>query len=223
VLLARWLVLLGADGIRDRKILELGCGVGVVSVTAARLAGRAGVEGGPVVACTDGDKKTVGLMTKNLALNGVSAMAGQLLWGDADPSFDGLCRSTWPAAFGANAVPAFDFILAGDVLYKSHLPALFFETVRRYLAPGGMLALCHVPRNGVEHDMVVRAISEAGLEMKEGDAAGKYGGLFAGHGVEKSGGCFSGTELPEECPIEDAVRARIYIVRREATSAEEEP
>lgn len=68
----------------------------------------------------------------------------------------------------------FDCILAGDVLYKSNLPLLFFQTVSRYLSrkADSALYLCHIPRAGITHERVVRAAQDAGLIIEEFDDVG---------------------------------------------------
>lgn len=57
----------------------------------------------------------------------------------------------------------FDFIIAGDVLYKHDLLPLFFGTVTAFLKKTGTLYLCHIPRNNVTHDMVQEFATEAGF------------------------------------------------------------
>lgn len=91
----------------------------------------------------------------------------------------------------------FDFVLAGDVLYKQSLLTPFLGTVQEMLARGGQLFLCHVPRAGVTYDIVEQAFLEAGFVFEV--LNGKYGGHVVG-----------GVEL---C-ADDARRARLYSVSR---------
>eukprot|EP00752_Nemacystus_decipiens_P003422 g3166.t1 len=71
-----------------------------------------------------------------------------------------------PQTNSQSAVQSFDFILAGDVLYKQSLLDPFLGTVRDMLAPGGRMLLCHVPRAGVTYDIVERAFVESGFAFK---------------------------------------------------------
>lgn len=66
---------------------------------------------------------------------------------------------------------SFDFVLAGDVLYKRCLLDPFLGTVRGMLAPGGRMLLCHVPRAGVTYEIVEQAFVGAGFafEILNGD------------------------------------------------------
>jgi hypothetical protein len=87
--------------------------------------------------------------------------------------------------------------------YKEELPALFFESVGRLLAPGGQLLLCHVPRANVTHEVVVSAAERQGFAVERVD---KFTwGEEGGEGEDT---------LPDGCPMEDAARARIYRVMR---------
>lgn len=97
----------------------------------------------------------------------------------------------------------FDFVLAGDVLYKQSLLAPFLGTVQEMLARGGKLLLCHVPRAGVTYDIVEQAFLQAGFVFEV--LNGKYGGHVVG-----------GVEL---C-ADDARRARLYSVFRVDESLE---
>lgn len=109
------------------------------------------------------------------ALPGGSTTRNELLEDDQTPAV--VVRET-PKEGNAGALPpcpppsssspssplkSFDFVLAGDVLYKHCLLEPFLGTVRDMLAPGGRLLLCHVPRAGVTHDIVERAFVEAGF------------------------------------------------------------
>jgi hypothetical protein len=161
------------------------------------------------IVLTDGDGKAIELMQANLrnAKNNIDEMivrAVQLAWGGNDAGvipvgFIDWCRSFY--CFWSNLETiSFDFIFAGDVLYKRELPSIFFETVQLLLHPDGCLWLCHVPRNGVTQECVVGAARDAGLSIEK-------------------------METPKnvpECPVEDVKRAVIYRIRKDLITKEKE-
>lgn len=197
-----------ASSLAGKCIVELGAGTGVVglSLCLARLPS--------VLLVTDGDPLAVDLLHQNLPLNGIPqqrvpsplgtalAIAPPYLWGPSPDELSSLrsfASSFWPSSFPSPSAVAFDVAVAGDVLYKSFLPPLFFSSVSTLLKPGGVLYLCHVPRADVGHDVVVKAADDAGFDIQRIDE-GEYEG---GRGT-----------LPDGCPREDAERARIYRVTR---------
>ena len=130
--------------------------------------------------------------------------------------------SAQPSLSPSSPLEFFDFILAGDVLYKHCLLRPFLRTVRDMLAPGGRMFLCHVPRAGVSYDIVERAFVEAGFgfeildgsrdkakrcrkEDQEGGAGTDEDGEFA-RGSRCDATAVGGVEL---C-ADDARRARLY-------------
>lgn len=115
----------------------------------------------------------------------------------------------------------FDFILAGDVLYKHCLLAPFLGTVREMLAPGGRMLLCHVPRAGVTYEIVQEAFGEAGFGFEVLDGGGKAVGVGSGTGDVGDGDDAATTSVGggvEMCE-DDARRARLYELRRIVTIA----
>lgn len=123
---------------------------------------------------------------------------------------------------------SFDFILAGDVLYKHCLLGPFLATVRDMLAPRGRMLLCHVPRAGVTYDIVERAFVEAGFafeilnvnrDKKEGNGRrcseeDPEGGTGSDLAVEAAQGsrCDTTAVGGVELCVDDARRARLYEV-----------
>jgi predicted nicotinamide N-methyase len=90
---------------RGRRVLDLGCGLGLVSI----VAGRAGAD----VLAVDGSPDAVAFASENVALNAVDVDVAVAAWGDPEL---------------ANAGP-FDLVLGGDILYSRRgaealLPAL---------------------------------------------------------------------------------------------------
>ncbi|CAM9308158.1 unnamed protein product [Laminaria digitata] len=120
----------------------------------------------------------------------------------------------------ASPLKFFDFILAGDVLYKHCLLEPFLGTVREMLAPGGLMLLCHVPRAGVTYEIVQEAFGEAGFGFKVLDGGRKAVGGWPGAGEDggNGGGAATAVGGVEMCE-DDARRARLYELRRIATLA----
>jgi predicted nicotinamide N-methyase len=99
--------------LRGRRVVELGCGLGVPSLAAARA--------GAAVLATDADAEALELVARNACANGVSVETMRVDWAE-------------PAALVERA--PFDLVLAADVLYERHsvapllalLPRLAHET-----------------------------------------------------------------------------------------------
>lgn len=155
---------------------------------------------GSLEACADGDAEGVVELE-----DGTAALHGD---GDGDDSSIPVVMGseatrepslTKPPAGKPSGWPlqGFDFVLAGDVLYKDSLSAPFLGTVQKMLARGGRLFLCHVPRAGVTYDIVEQAFLDAGFGFQV--LSGKEDGHVVG-----------GVELCED----DARRARLYSVSR---------
>jgi hypothetical protein len=114
------------------RILELGSGTGLLGMVASKL-------GDPqCVILTDGDDKAVALLEDNLAnpandMNQTVSKTKALLWGEKQQmeEFSQWCRSTWPETFESDV--KFEYIIAGDVMYKAELPPLFFGTCDKFL------------------------------------------------------------------------------------------
>ena len=71
----------------------------------------------------------------------------------------------------------------------------------RLLSPSGSLYLCHIPRNGVTHELVVETCEGLGLSIARDDT-------FSFEAEEDP------TDLPPQAKMEDAVRAVVYKVTR---------
>jgi len=160
----------GRNEFNAKRVLELGSGTGILGMVVSKLITDRGC-----VAITDGDEAAVSLLESNLR-NGTNEMNDEIIkchvlqWGTATSTtkFESWCQSCWPTLFRTPQKVVFDTIIAGDVLYKSNLPKLFFQTVVHYLASNGVLYLCHVPRAGITHDRVVQEATTAGfLQIQE--------------------------------------------------------
>lgn len=134
-----------------------------------------------------------------------------------------------PQATSRSRLKVFDFILAGDVLYKQCLLDPFLGTVRDMLAPGGRMLLCHVPRAGVTYDIVERAFVEAGFAfeilngdknessadyccVEDHDPAGGTGSSLAIEAASQGSRCDTTAVGGVELCVDDARRARLYEV-----------
>jgi predicted nicotinamide N-methyase len=169
------------------------------------------------VVLTDGDEKAVSLLRDNLAdpFNSIDSDKVKpclLRWGsDQVADFTDWCRQAFDGKDNNNSSACalrkeqiwkeedaveMDCIIAGDVMYKSELPPLFFATVDALLvSSGGTLWLCHVPRATVTHDVVILAARDAGFAVETVDL----------------------TTIPpvEGCPLEDSSRAKVYRITRQ--------
>jgi hypothetical protein len=199
------------------RILELGSGTGILGMTVSKFGHPA------CVVLTDGDEKAVSLLQDNLddpfnSINSGKVKARLLRWGyDQVTDFTDWCRKAYDgnennnnnssacAVWKEQDTVQMDCIVAGDVMYKSELPPLFFATVDALLASssestessstGGTLWLCHVPRATVTHEVVMSAARDAGFAVETIDLA---------------------TIPPVEgCPLEDSSRAKVYRITRQ--------
>ena len=105
VALARELAVARVDGLR---VLELGCGLAVPSLVAAR--------GGADVLATDGDPDALGLVERNARDNGLQVATAHVEWDAADELI---------------ASGPFDLVLAADVLYERSSVATLLSLLPR--------------------------------------------------------------------------------------------
>lgn len=193
LLLAHMLVKVHRDDMsyfRSKRILELGSGTGLVGMLASKLGPPA------CVALTDGDDQAMALLAENVqnpfnCIDSSVAKSKFLWWSEEIAAFREWCQQSWPIEFADNVT--FDIIVAGDVMYKTNLPKIFFETVDTLLSETGVLWLCHVPRSTVTHSVVVQAAKDCGFQVQS-------------HMTE--------TMDVADCPKGDIVRAVIYRVTR---------
>lgn len=191
----------------NKRILELGSGTGILGMAISKLCNEKQYSPS-VLVLTDGDDKAINLLKANLAnpvnqINTAVVRATRLLWGTVEsgaiqcPDFCNWCRINYPSSWGTSGGTdvVFDSIFAGDVLYKADLPKQFFETAFALLCKndynGSSLWLCHIPRHGVSHEMVIESA------------------LSAGFSVEKPID-MSFVAVIRSCPPDDLQRAMIY-------------
>lgn len=107
---------LDAGDLRGKRVAELGCGLGIPSIAAARR--------GAEVIATDGDIDALALVRRNAAVNGVEVETAALDWADPDELIE---RGP------------FDLVLASDVLYERPSIAMLLNLLPR-LAPVAWIA-----------------------------------------------------------------------------------
>jgi predicted nicotinamide N-methyase len=99
---------LARRSLRGRRVVELGCGLGVASIAAARA--------GAHVLATDWSEPAIGLLRENAARNGVELETLVCAWEEPEPLVE---RGPW------------DLILAADVLYERRNVPLLVELLPR--------------------------------------------------------------------------------------------
>lgn len=104
------------EALCGRSVLELGCGLALPSLVAARL--------GASVVSSDQHPHTEAFLTRNLLANRVGGVRYR--------SFD--WRGTLP---GDVVERSFDYVLASDVLFARELPPVVAATFDRFLGPDG--------------------------------------------------------------------------------------
>lgn len=193
--------------IENKRILELGSGTGILGMAISKICAAKQYFPSALV-LTDGDEKAIDLLQMNLAnpvneINASVVRATHLVWGTTEsgsiqcPDFCDWCRVHYPTIWNNSASTdvVFDTIFAGDVLYKADLPKLFFGTafslLSRQCEDESSLWLCHIPRHGVSHEMVIESAMDAGFS------------------VEKPVD-MSFVARVRGCPVEDIQRAIIY-------------
>jgi predicted nicotinamide N-methyase len=107
---------LDGENLRGRRVVELGCGLAVPSIAAAR--------GGAEVIATDGDIDALGLVRRNAEANGVELETAAVDWADPDELVD---RGP------------FDLVLCSDILYERPSVAMLLKLLPR-LAPVAWVA-----------------------------------------------------------------------------------
>lgn len=139
------------DLVRDRSVIELGAGTGLLGMICSRLGARS-------VYLTDHDEKSLTHMRNDCARNNVEAtVVHELNW--FEPDLETI------RGWSSNLSPV--LIVAGDVLYKESLIEPMLRVVAELLVePHSLMVLCHVPRAGVDHEHVLAGISRRGLSVE---------------------------------------------------------
>ncbi len=132
--------------LEGRRVLELGCGLAVPSILAARR--------GAHVLATDGSPDAVAFAAHNLALNDAEGEVAQLDWRDAKELVEG---APW------------DLVIAADVLYLRHNVEALLKLLPRLIGPGGE-ALVADPTRAGGRDFVAAAKRIFRLESRDDPA-----------------------------------------------------
>src|SRR3954447_17882806 len=128
------------------RVLELGCGLGLPSVVAAR--------GGAAVLATDGHTDAVAFAAHSLALN---ELEGTVITADMGADADALVERG-----------PFDLVLAADILYTVENTDALMRLLPRLLEPNGELWLGDPDRAGGRR-FLAAARSLLHLSSKDGD------------------------------------------------------
>lgn len=131
-----------------RRVIELGCGLGLPSVVAAR--------GGAAVLATDGHSDAVAFAAHNFSLN---ELEGTVLVADMADDADALVERG-----------PFDLILAADILYTVDNTDSLLRLAPRLLEPNGELWLADPDRAGGRR-FLAAARSLFHVRTKDGDEA----------------------------------------------------
>ena len=115
-------------------VLELGCGLGLPSIVAARA--------GADVLATDGSSDAVAFAAHSLALNGLDGEVAQVDWSEQADAL--VARGPW------------DLVLAADVLYLRAGVESALALMPRLVGPGGEIRIAD-PRRAGARDFLAAA------------------------------------------------------------------
>jgi predicted nicotinamide N-methyase len=174
--------------VKDRMIVELGAGTGVLGMVCSKLGCRK-------LIVTDNDPQSITHMKADLPRNGISADVEILDWfkpGEIQFVRDAIAHDSSLRLT----------VVAGDVLYKRMLLEPFFSTVRLLLGfqERSDMYLCHVPRAGVEQSDVMSTARSLGLSI---DPLPEE--------------LWRNEEVLQYCPEEDVSRAAVYKIALHST------
>jgi predicted nicotinamide N-methyase len=121
--LAEHLVELGSPALAGKTLLEVGCGLAVPSLAAARLGAR--------VVATDFHPDIPGFLERNIELNGLNEARerGDFVFVARDWQKD------------ASPLGRFDWVVGSDILYERQHPGPVARMLASHVAPGGRVVL----------------------------------------------------------------------------------
>jgi predicted nicotinamide N-methyase len=129
--------------LRGAPTLELGCGLGLPSIAAARAGGR--------VLATDWSPDAVAATAANAERNGVRIETLECSWAEPDAILE---RAPWP------------LVLASDVLYEARNVELLLDLLPRLVDETGLVLLADPGRvpaerflRGTEGDWIIRSVA----------------------------------------------------------------
>jgi predicted nicotinamide N-methyase len=141
---------LAADPPRPgRRVLELGCGLGLPSIVAARA--------GALVLATDGSTDAVAYAAHGMALNEVEGEVAHVDWGEHGEALTE--RGPW------------DLVLASDVLYTRQNVDVALRLFGRMLALGGELVIADPDRAGTRDFLAAARATFHLWTRREGEVA----------------------------------------------------
>ena len=131
------------------RVLELGCGLGLPSIVAART--------GADVLATDGSSDAVAFAAHSLALNELAGEVAQVDW---SAQADALAaRGPW------------DLVLGADVLYLKANVAAALALLPRLIAPGGEIRIADPRRAGARDFLAAARATFTVHTVQDGDVA----------------------------------------------------
>jgi len=113
--------------LRSRRTLELGCGLGLPSIAAARAGGR--------VLATDWSEDAIAATLENAARNGVELEALRCAWSEPNAIVE---RAPW------------DLVLASDVLYERRNGDELLDLLPRLVDEHGLILIADPGRAAAE-------------------------------------------------------------------------
>ena len=136
LVLSRWIAT-HQDFVRGKSVLELGCGVGLPGLLAAKLGARS-------VSLTDFLPALMRTVDGSIGDNELCAVASAFLldWSVADHEEE--TKPDWPTL---PPTAQFDSILGADIMYEPEHPTMVMQILRQRLAPGGRACIVSVVRD----------------------------------------------------------------------------
>jgi predicted nicotinamide N-methyase len=134
---------------RGARVLELGCGLGLPSIVAARASAR--------VLATDGSSDAVAFAAHSLALNELDGEVAEVDWASQGDAL--AARGPW------------DLVLAADVLYTQANVEAARRLFPRLVAPGGEVRLADPRRAGGRAFLAAARASFGVRTTQEGNVA----------------------------------------------------
>jgi predicted nicotinamide N-methyase len=157
VALCRWMAddAGGVATLRDRRVLDLGAGIGVAGIGGVALAGARSV------VLAEAEPRALAYAQHNAALNGVDGRVA--------------CRQLdWTLPLHNELVASFDAILLSDVLYDGDAPEAIARCAARALAPGGLVVLADQTDrpydSAARRVSLCRSLDEASASAGDGSA-----------------------------------------------------
>eukprot|EP00667_Euglena_gracilis_P008683 EG_transcript_8804 len=149
--------------VADKAVVDLGCGLGLVGILAARC-------GACRVVLTDGAADALALLADNLRRNPTDpaeVASAALDWTDC------VARTRLLDQYGP-----FDVVLGADVCYSEAAVGPLFHTAAALLKPAGTFLLAYTQR-GVFPDVVLGAAQAAGFVWRVVDGDGAPNGIYS--------------------------------------------